>query len=120
MIKLPARMEIKDFEHEETRQEIYEHRATAWNACLAEVQRLNATAQPVSDGCKVPEGWKLVPIEATEEMLIDGFESEPDEGFSEEAEWEKYQSMNGCEKAKHRARLCWSAMLAAAPGGQDD
>lgn len=79
----------------------------------------NATAQPVSDGCKVPEGWRLVPIEPTDEMLIEGFESEPDESFSEEAEWEKYQAMSGCEKAKHRARLCWSAMLAAAPGGQD-
>lgn len=91
---------------------------SGWNAAIAEVQRLNATAQPVSDGCKVPEGWKLVPIDPTEEMLIDGFESEPDEGFSEEAEWERYQAMSGCEQAKHRARLCWNAMLAAAPGGQ--
>ena len=79
--------------------------------------RLNeesATAQPVSDGCK------LVPIEPTEVMLIAGFESEPDESFSEEAQWEKYQAMSGCQQAKHRARLCWDAMLAAAPGGQDE
>ncbi|WP_432372779.1 hypothetical protein ACRPHP_07055 [Pantoea allii] len=80
--------------------------------------RLNATEQPVSDGCKVPEGWKLVPGEPTEEMLIEGFESEPDESFSEKAEWDKYQAMSGCQQAKHRARLCWDAMLAAAPGGQ--
>ncbi|MGX9249676.1 hypothetical protein ACWXWI_01930 [Pantoea ananatis] len=32
-------------------------------------QRLNATAQPVSDGCKVPEGWKLVPVEPSWEMI---------------------------------------------------
>lgn len=35
----------------------------------AEVQRLNPTAQPVSDGCKVPEGWKLVPIVPTDKMI---------------------------------------------------
>ncbi|WP_275269579.1 hypothetical protein [Pantoea ananatis] len=75
----------------------------------AEVQRLNANAQPVSDGCKVPEGWKLVPIEPTEKMLIAGFESEPDDIFS-----------NKLDQAEHRTHLCWNAMVAAAPGGQDE
>jgi len=59
--------------------------------------------------------WKLVPIEPTEDMVIDGFESEPDEFFSKDEDWEAYQDMSGCEQAAHRAKLCWAAMLAAAP-----
>jgi hypothetical protein len=63
----------------------------------------------------IPDDWKWVPIEPTEEMVIDGFESEPDEGFSSAEEWEAYTAMSGCEQAAHRARLCYSAMIAAAP-----
>jgi hypothetical protein len=59
----------------------------------------------------VPDGYALVPIEATEDMVIAGFESEPDEFFGNEREWEKYQAMSGCEQAAHRAKLCWAAML---------
>ena len=63
----------------------------------------------------VPEGFKLVPVEATLEMVTKGFESAPDEFFSPTAEWEAYAAMTGCQKAAHRARLCYAAMLAAAP-----
>lgn len=63
----------------------------------------------------IPEGYVLVPKEPTERMVIDGFESEPDETFSEPEVWEAFQKMSGCEKAAFRARLCWAAMLAAAP-----
>jgi len=63
----------------------------------------------------VPDGWKLVPVEPTERMVIDGFESEPNEFFSSSEEWEAYEAMSGCRQATHRARLCWAAMLAAAP-----
>lgn len=62
-----------------------------------------------------PDGWKLVPIEPTEDMVINGFESEPDETFSPDEEWEAYKAMSGCEQAAHRAKLCWQAMLRAAP-----
>lgn len=62
-----------------------------------------------------PPGYVMVPKEPTERMVIDGFESEPDETFSEPEVWEAYQEMSGCEQAAHRARLCWAAMLAAAP-----
>lgn len=68
----------------------------------------------VPDGI-VPDGMKLVPVEPTENMVIDGFESEPDESFSDAAVWEEYEAMSGCEQAAHRAKLCWAAMLAAAP-----
>ncbi|HIE1469048.1 TPA: hypothetical protein ACXJS2_001727 [Serratia marcescens] len=34
------------------------------NACRAAM-----LAQPVSSGCMLPDGWKLVPVEPTEEML---------------------------------------------------
>lgn len=59
--------------------------------------------------------WKLVPIEPTEAMVINGFESVPDECFSDEEVWEQYQAMSGCQQAAFRAKLCWAAMLAAAP-----
>lgn len=62
-----------------------------------------------------PPGYVMVPKEPTERMVIDGFESEPDETFSESEVWEAYQKMSGCEQAAFRARLCWAAMLAAVP-----
>lgn len=63
----------------------------------------------------VPDGWVMVPKEPTERMVIDGFESEPDETFSEPEVWEKYQKMSGCQQAAYRARLCYAAMISAAP-----
>lgn len=63
----------------------------------------------------IPDGYVMVPVEPTEKMVIEGFESEPDEFFSKSEEWETYQEMSGCEQAAHRAKLCWAAMLAAAP-----
>ncbi|HHL9592728.1 TPA: hypothetical protein ACQ98W_002923 [Citrobacter braakii] len=62
-----------------------------------------------------PDGYVLVPIEPTENMIINGFESEPDEFFSKSEEWDAYQEMSGCEQAAHRAKLCWAAMIKAAP-----
>ncbi|HIA6279416.1 TPA: hypothetical protein ACWQSU_000263 [Escherichia coli] len=62
----------------------------------------------------IPDGWKLVPIVPTEKMVIEGFESEPDEFFSKSEVWEAYQKMSGCEQAAHRAKLCWAAMISAA------
>lgn len=88
--------------------------ADMWNACRAEMLK----AQPVSEPYKLPSGWMLVPIEPTENMIIDGFESEPDKTFSKPEVWEEYAAMSGCKQAAHRAKLCWAAMLAAAPTQQ--
>ncbi|WP_449557305.1 hypothetical protein [Huaxiibacter chinensis] len=63
----------------------------------------------------VPNGWVLVPVEPTEDMIVNGFESEPDESFSDEREWEEYDAVSGCQQAAHRAKLCWAAMIAVAP-----
>ena len=63
----------------------------------------------------IPDGWVAVPVEPTEDMIVNGFESEPDESFSDEKEWEAYDAMSGCQQAAHRAKLCWAAMLSAAP-----
>lgn len=62
-----------------------------------------------------PAGWKLVPVEPAEDMVIEGFESEPDSFFSHSDEWEAYKAMSGCQQAAHKAKLCWAAMIAAAP-----
>lgn len=63
----------------------------------------------------IPDGWVLVPVEPTEDMIVNGFESEPDESFSDEKEWEVYDAMSGFQQAAHRAKLCWAAMIKAAP-----
>lgn len=62
----------------------------------------------------VPDGYALVPVEPTEKMVIEGFESVPHPLF-QPADWDKYQTMSGCEQAAHRAKLCWAAMIKAAP-----
>lgn len=62
-----------------------------------------------------PDQWVAVPVEPTENMVIAGFETGPYEDFSEPEVWETYQSMSGCQQAAHRAKLCWAAMIAAAP-----
>ncbi|MEG9766771.1 hypothetical protein [Enterobacter hormaechei] len=63
----------------------------------------------------IPSGYALVPVNPTEDMIVEGFESAPDKFFSDENVWAEYEKMSGCQKAAHRARLCWNAMLAAAP-----
>lgn len=63
----------------------------------------------------VPDSWVIVPVEPTEDMIVKGFESEPDECFSDPVVWEAYDAMSGCQQAAHRAKLCWAAMIAAAP-----
>ena len=63
----------------------------------------------------VPDGWVMVPIEPTEHMIVEGFESEPDEFFSDEEVWEAYDTMSGCQQAAHRAKLCWAAMIKSSP-----
>ncbi|MFG0521610.1 hypothetical protein [Enterobacter sp. yb_8] len=73
-------------------------------------KRMNVANSPA-----IPDGWVMVPVEPTEDMIVNGFESEPDESFSDEKEWEEYDAMSGCQQAAHRAKLCWSAMIAAAP-----
>lgn len=63
----------------------------------------------------VPDGWKLVPIVPTEDMVIRGFESKPAPFWSTPEEWAEYEAMSGCQQAAYQATLCWQAMLAAAP-----
>ena len=62
-----------------------------------------------------PKTHVLVPIKPTETMIVEGFESRPDELFSTDEEWEKYSALTGCEQAAYCAEKCWSAMLAAVP-----
>lgn len=99
-----------------------------------EIKALTVTAQSFVDRCKtlakeraamqpgagLKDGWVAVPVEPTEDMIIEGFESKPDEFFSKSEEWEAYQEMSGCEQAAHRAKLCWAAMIAAVPRNSDN
>lgn len=73
------------------------------------------SAQSACPALVLPDGWKLVPVGPTEDMVIRGFESAPDELFSEPKVWAEYDAMSGCQQAAHRALLCWQAMLSAAP-----
>lgn len=79
------------------------------------VAMLQVAEQPQYAQQNIPEGYALVPIEPTESMIIDGFESEPDKFFSKPEEWKAYEAMSGCQQAAHRAKLCWAAMIAAVP-----
>lgn len=93
--------------HDKPQRDFFEGMARAMTAYLA---LLTSSPAPV-----VPDGYVLVPIEPTEDMIVEGFESEPDESFSDEKEWEAYEAMSGCQQAAHRAKLCWAAMIAAVP-----
>jgi|GEM_PF-2641358 len=79
------------------------------------VYRNPVTLYTESPAPVTPEGWKLVPVEPTEGMVIAGFESEPDESFSTAEAWGEYQAMSGCQQAAYKAKLCWNAMIATAP-----
>ena len=113
-VYVPAAMEMDDdfdsaFEH---------GKAVGWNAYRAAMLQSFGNSEqlePVTTVYKLPEGWVAVPVEPTEDMIVNGFESEPDESFSDEMEWEAYDAMSGCQQAAHRAKLCWAAMIAAAP-----
>jgi len=83
--------------------------------CIAAILALAAPVTAQAGQVAVPEGWKLVPVEPTLDMVTSGFESAPDEFFSPGEDWDTYAAMTGCQKAAHRARLCYAAMLAAAP-----
>lgn len=63
----------------------------------------------------VPDGYALVPIIPTEDMIINGFEAELREEFRDPDAWEAYEAMSGCEQAALRAKWCWVAMVKAAP-----
>lgn len=83
----------------------------------AKIQCLFADAMDFAAGNSpaIPDGYVLVPIVPTEDMIINGFESEPDPHFSDEKEWEEYKSLSGCRQAARRAELCWAAMIKTAP-----
>lgn len=88
-----------------------------WNACRAAMLQ---GSQPVSNHDElsspvIPDGYALVPIVPTEDMVINGFESEPDPHFSDEKVWAEYKALSGCRRAARRAELCWAAMIKAAP-----
>ncbi|MDI0710316.1 hypothetical protein NEO96_10310 [Escherichia coli] len=71
-----------------------------WNACRAAMLQgadgnapahfrsrpAQSSLYPAQGGNSpvIPEGWVLVPVEPTEDMIVNGFESEPDESFSDE------------------------------------
>ncbi len=65
----------------------------------------------------VPDGYALVPVKPTEDMVIAGFEAELREEFRNPDAWETYEGMSGCEQAALRAKWCWAAMVAAVPKG---
>ncbi len=84
--------------------------ADSWNACRGAMLQGADGNSPV-----ILDGYVLVPIIPTEEMIINGFEAELREEFRDPEALETYEKMSGCELAAHRTKLCWAAMIAAAP-----
>ncbi|EPC4018137.1 ASCH/PUA domain-containing protein [Enterobacter kobei] len=89
--------------------------AGVWADIPAKLRRAAMLQGADGNSPVIPDGYALVPIEPTEYMIVNGFESEPDESFSDEKEWEAYEAMSGCQQAAYRAKLCWAAMIASAP-----
>ncbi|HCT7930238.1 TPA: hypothetical protein ACHFNR_003971 [Enterobacter hormaechei] len=109
-VSVPAAMEMDDdfdssFEH---------GKAVGWNAYRAAMLQSFGNSEQLNSPV-IPDGWVAVPVEPTEHMIVEGFESEPDEFFSDAEVWEAYDAMSGCQQAEHRAKLCWAAMIEAAP-----
>ncbi|WP_313390114.1 hypothetical protein [Leclercia sp.] len=69
----------------------------------------------VESTSSMSNGLVAVPVEPTENMIIAGFEAELREEFRDPEAWKTFEAMSGCEQAAHRAKLCWAAMIAAAP-----
>lgn len=72
---------------------------------LEAIERLQVRARNL-----VPRGWKMVPIEPTEEMWVVGFEA-----VSDFQDTDEYQAMAGCKGAAESAKVCYQEMLRAAP-----
>lgn len=108
------RLDLNDFDGD--KRGILDCLSDAEEALIEVVNRRAAMLQGADGNSPViPDGWVAVPVEPTEDMIVNGFESEPDESFSDEKEWEVYEAMSGCQQAAHRAKLCWAAMISAAP-----
>ena len=88
----------------------------AWEDCSSiEVEGWMDLARAAIAALTAPEGYVLVPVEPTEDMCGDGAESKPMRPFTPLDEMEAFEEMTGCEQARHVAKLCWAAMLAARP-----
>lgn len=88
---------------------------TAKNGFILLVQDAKPNFKQAGNYPVTPDGYVLVPIVPTEDMIINGFESVPNPHFSDEKEWEEYEALSGCRQAARRAELCWAAMIKAAP-----
>ncbi|HCR2031502.1 TPA: hypothetical protein ONC47_004311 [Enterobacter cloacae] len=112
----PAPVSVPDaMEMDDDFDSAFEHgKAVGWNSYRAAMLQSFGNSEQLNSPV-IPDGWVAVPVEPTEDMIVNGFESEPDESFSDEKEWEAYDAMSGCQQAAHRAKLCWAAMISAAP-----
>lgn len=109
MIKLPKKQTPKESAHPDIHAV-----AVGWNECIDEVQRLNATAQPVSDGwvkCseRMPEadGHYLVFANAS---TLDGYCDHNDIACYQQGKWSN----------EFNWLVTHWMPLPAAPGGKDD
>ncbi|HBE9093411.1 hypothetical protein [Serratia fonticola] len=73
-----------------------------------------AIHQPVSHAYTLPEGYKLVPVEPTENMVIDGFESEAWDALAD-AVLDKKGWPYSCRESAECVTGIFKAMTAAAP-----
>lgn len=87
----------------------------AWHKVRNGIAHFRAVMIHAGNSPVTPDGYVLVPIEPTENMIIAGFEAELREEFRDPEAWERFEAMSGCQQAAHRAKLCWAAMIKAAP-----
>lgn len=88
----------------------------AWLAWQARAKLQLSSNSPV-----IPDGWKLVPVELTEKMVIHGFESEAFEALTD-AVLDKKGWPYSCRESAECVTGIFKAMVevAPSPGGPDD
>lgn len=128
MINLPDAKAIHDGKSEKAR-----HRCEGWNACLAEVQHLNATAQPVSDDIlkiadrlesrlwpNMGDGNRALIQAAIEVLRTLPVEYHVAYGFTLMPKEITLEMAEAAAPYHADCKQYYRALVAAAPGGQDD
>lgn len=77
-------------------------------------QAIDVAVSQAGNSPVIPEGYKLVPIEPTESMVIDGFESEDFDALAD-AVLDKKGWPYSCRESAECVTGIFKAMLAAAP-----
>jgi hypothetical protein len=81
-----------------------------WRDRVCEIGQLKARVAELESSRATAAEMTLVPIEPTVSMVVDGFEA-----VFKFHQTDEYHEMAGCKGAAESAKICYAAMIAAAP-----